>query len=90
MSWQSVLPAHIVVQAAKSVRWFAQLKQVVPDGHGIPQSATKVVQSPCKQVTPGVAVNRMFDPSSVVGCPSAQPHAGYVASHFASSSWYCA
>ena len=75
-SWQSVLPAHIVVQAAKSWLWFEQLKQVVPDAHGVPHSAANVVQTPCKHVTLGVALNWIFDPSSVVGWPSAQPHAG--------------
>ena len=75
-SWQSVLPVHIVVQAAKSWLWFEQLKQVVPDAQGLPQSETKVVQMPCRHVTPGVALNWIFEPSSVVGCPSAQPHAG--------------
>ena len=57
-SWQSVLPAHIVVQAAKGGRlWFEQLKQVVPDAQGFPHSLAKVVQSPCTQSTPAVALN---------------------------------
>ena len=38
-SMQSVPTAHIVVQAAKIVLWFEQLKQVVPDPHGFPHSA---------------------------------------------------
>ena len=57
VSWQSVLPVHIVVQAAKSLLMFAQLKQVVPEAHGLPHSDAKVVQTPCRQVTPGVALN---------------------------------
>lgn len=86
-SLQSVLPAHMVVQAAKIRLRFEQLKHVVPDAHGIAHSAAKVVQMPCRHVTPDLALNWIFDPSSVVGCPSAQPHAGYVASHFGSRSW---
>jgi hypothetical protein len=36
---QSVPMVHIVVQAAKIVPWFEQLKQVVPVPHGFPHSA---------------------------------------------------
>ncbi len=85
-SWQSVLLVHIVVHAAKIWLRFEQLKHVVPDEQGFPHSAAKVVQTPCRHVTPGVALNWTFDPSSVVGWPSAQPQAGYVASHFGSRS----
>jgi hypothetical protein len=56
-SLQSVLPAHMVVQAANSKAWFEQLKQVVPDAHGCPHSAAYVLQVPCTQTTPGVALN---------------------------------
>jgi hypothetical protein len=56
-SWQSVLAVHIVVQAAKLRAWVIQLKQVVPDAQGLPHSAAKVVQTPCTQVTPAVALN---------------------------------
>jgi len=38
-SVQSVPTAHIVVQAAKVVLRFEQLKQVVPEPHGFPHSA---------------------------------------------------
>jgi hypothetical protein len=75
-SAQSVLPVHIVVQAANGAPWFEQLKQVVPDAQGCPHSAAYVVQIPCTHATPGVALNWIIDPSSVVGCPSAQPQAG--------------
>ena len=57
VSWQSVLPAQVVVQAAKDWLWVMQLKQVVPEAHGWPHSDAKVVQTPCRQVTPGVALN---------------------------------
>ena len=89
-SWQSVLPVHIVVHAAKIWVWFEQLKHVVLDAHGFPHSGAKVVQMPCRHVTPGVALNGIFEPSSVVGWPSPQPQRGYVASHFGSRSWYWA
>jgi hypothetical protein len=46
-----------VVQAAKTWLRLEQLKQVVPGEQGFPQSATKVVQMPCTQATPGVALN---------------------------------
>jgi hypothetical protein len=75
-SWQSAVPVHVVVHAAKILARFEQLKQVVPEPQGSPHSAANVVQTPCTQATPGVALNCTFDPSSVVGCPSAQPHAG--------------
>jgi hypothetical protein len=84
-SWQSLLVPHMVVHAAYVLALVEQLKQVVPAGQGTMQSGTKVVHVPCRQVTPGVAPNAMCDPSSVVGCPAAQPHAGKLASHCASS-----
>src|SRR5204862_7476814 len=80
---------HAVVQAAKRLVWFGQVKQVVPVSHGRPQSATNVVQVPCTQATPAAPTspNRNRDPSSATGCCAAHPHAGYVASHCASSVW---
>lgn len=75
-SRQSLLPVHAVVHAAKSPLPFEQLKQVVPDGQGLPHSEAKVVQTPCTQVTLAVASNRIVEPSSVVGGPSPQPHLG--------------
>jgi hypothetical protein len=83
-SWQSVLAVHFVVQAAKSWLRLEQLKQVVPAAQGFPHSVAYVVQTPCTHATPGVSLNWIVDPSSVVGAPSAQPQAGYIASHFAS------
>jgi hypothetical protein len=56
-SWQSLAPVHIVVHAAKFALWAMQLKQVVPDAHGFPHWAAKVVQTPCTQATPGVSLN---------------------------------
>jgi hypothetical protein len=56
-SLQSVLPAHMVVHAAKSKAWFEQLKQVVPEAQGCPHSTAYVVQVPCTHATPGVALN---------------------------------
>jgi len=41
-----VLSVHIVVQAAKTLLWFEQLKQVVPAPQGCPQSGTNVVHLP--------------------------------------------
>jgi hypothetical protein len=86
VSWQSLSPVHMKVQAAKLRLRFEQLKQVVPDGQGFSHSAANVVQRPPRQVTPGVALNWIFEPSSVVGWFSPQPHLGYVASHLASRS----
>lgn len=45
-SVHAVLAVHIVVQAAKIALWFEQLKHVVPDAQGFPQSASYVVQTP--------------------------------------------
>ena len=75
-SWQSVLAVHFVVQAANSWLLLEQLKQVVPVAQGFPHSAAYVVQTPCTHATPGVSLNWIVDPSSVVGAPSAQPQAG--------------
>jgi hypothetical protein len=72
-----VRSAQGVVQAANNCAWFEQLKHVVPDAQGLPQSLTKVVQVPERHVTPACTAGRSStDPSSILGCPAAHPHAG--------------
>ena len=88
-SRHALLSAHIVVHVANIWLRLEQLKQVVPDPQGCPQSGTNVVHLPCRQVTPAWSVNRRREPSSAVGCPAAQPQRGYVTSHCASSVWNC-
>jgi hypothetical protein len=66
-SRHSGLAVHIVVHAANTLLRFEQLKQVVPAPQGCPQSGTKVVHLPCRQVTPGWSLNRNREPSSAVG-----------------------
>jgi hypothetical protein len=75
-SVHAVLSVHIFVHAAKVRTPLAQLKQVVPAPQGCPQSGTNVVHFPCTQVTPGCSWNRRREPSSAIGGPAGQPHAG--------------
>jgi hypothetical protein len=86
-STHELLSAHIVVHAAKLAFRLIQLKQVVPEPQGCPQSGTNVVHLPWRQVTPAWSLNRRREPSSAIGCPVAQSQAGKVASHWASSVW---
>jgi len=73
----SDLSVHGVVQAANNCAWFEQLKHVVPDAQGLPQSRTKVVQVPSWHVTPAWTVGRLStDPSSIMGERAAHPHGG--------------
>jgi quinolinate synthase len=69
--------AHCVVHAANNCARFEQLKHVVPDAQGLPQSRTKVVQVPSKQVMPACTVWRLStELSSIMGDLAAHPHAG--------------